>query len=91
MRNYTVTAGVDTFPFDGVQIRVKKPHWDRYGRLYGDVEVVTQDGEGYLATGNGDLQAGRFQGELARQAAKRNSGDTLALSLIHISEPTRPY
>ena len=79
MRNYTVTAGVYTFPFDGFQIRVKKPHWDRHGRVYGDVEVVTQDGEGYLATGNGDLQAGRFQGELARQAAKRNSGDTLAI------------
>ena len=79
MRNYTVAAGVYTFPFDTFQVRVKKPQRDRYRRLFADVEVLTLDGEGYLATEHGDLGTGLFHGKVAAQVARRNSGDTLAV------------
>ena len=79
MPNYSVSSGVYTFPFDTFQIQARKPQRDRYGRIFAGLEILTPDGQGFLATGHGDLQSGRFRGDLARQAAKRNSGDTLAI------------
>lgn len=79
MRNYTLAAGVYTFPCNVFEERAKHPKTNLYGRIVGDVEILTLDGEGYLVTGYGDLESGRFHGEMAQQSHRRNSGDTLAI------------
>lgn len=89
MRNYTVLAGVYTFPFDSFQIRVSKPQRDRLGRIYTDLAVMTLDGKGDLGVDRGETGSGRFRRVLASQAARRNSGDTIvienALLEVHLA------
>jgi len=74
-REYTVHNGVYTFPGENSQLVLKRVQRDRYGRIYTDADLVTLDGNGYLAHEQGDLGSGRFRSLLANQAARWNSGN----------------
>ena len=76
---YTFKDGVYTFPGDAVQLQFRRVQADRFGRIYADIAILTPDGKGYLAADHGELSSGRFRSNLAAEAAKRNSGNTLTV------------
>ena len=74
-RPYTVVNGAYNFPGESCQLQLRKVQRDRYGHLYADVDIITLDGVGYLASDHGDLGSGRFRKEVATQASRWNSGN----------------
>lgn len=82
MNSYTHEDGVYTFRHEHCMLQVSQIDVDRYGRIFGTALLLTPEGEGYLAQERGDIQSGLFQGRLASQAARRNSGDTMLIENI---------
>ena len=54
------TDGSYLFPGDHCDLIVSGVHRDRHGRLFGNGVLLTTDGSGYLAMGNGELTSEKF-------------------------------
>lgn len=67
------------FQGDHCQLLVSGAKRGRFERIYGQVLMLTPDGQGYMGLGNGELTSDRFRSQLAAEGAKRNSGQSLPI------------
>ena len=74
---YDFKDGVYTFPVDQHKVLLSRVNRDRYGNIFGQVQVLTADGSAILAMDTGNISSSRFRSGLATQAASRNSGNPL--------------
>lgn len=71
--------GSYVFQGDHCRLVVSGAKRGRFDRVYGQVLLLTPDGQGYMGLGNGELTSERFRYQLAAEGAKRNSGVTLPI------------
>ena len=84
-REYTATNGVFTFRDEFCQVQIRNIQWDRFGRCFADIAVLTPDGTSHMALDHGELSSGRFRAALANQASHRNSGNPIKIENLLIA------